>query len=66
MDVDHALLWNDTADSAVDLNPNGFRFSYGLGTNGTQQVGVAQGLGTDINRSTPFPCGMEPLTARWI
>jgi hypothetical protein len=45
---DHALLWNGTAGSAVDLQPtslSGFIGSYALGTNGTQQVGYAYNLG---------------------
>ena len=38
---DHALLWNGTAASAVDLNPSslGFNSSEAYGTNGSQQVG---------------------------
>ena len=36
---DHALLWNSTAGSVVDLSPNGFTGSEALGTSGTQQVG---------------------------
>jgi hypothetical protein len=39
----HAMLWNGTAASAVDLNPSGYGSSYAYGTNGTQQVGVGAG-----------------------
>lgn len=35
----HALLWNGTADSYVDLNPSGFFSSRATGTNGAQQSG---------------------------
>jgi hypothetical protein len=44
----HALLWNGTAQSAVDLNPKklpGITGSTAFGTSGTQQVGI--GLGED-------------------
>ena len=39
----HAVLWSSTADSAVDLNPNGYQFSEALGIGGNQQVGFAGG-----------------------
>jgi hypothetical protein len=39
----HAVLWSGTADSAVDLNPNGYQFSEALGIGGNQQVGFAGG-----------------------
>ena len=35
----HALLWSGAANTAVDLNPQGWVKSYALGTDGTQQVG---------------------------
>jgi IPT/TIG domain len=44
--VSHALLWSGTAASAVDLNPVGFRESYGLGVSGNTQVGYGFGLAT--------------------
>jgi hypothetical protein len=34
----HALLWNGSAESVVDLNPEGY-FSTAFGISGTQQVG---------------------------
>ena len=37
----HAMLWNGTAASYVDLNPDGYLLSTALGTNGSQQVGSA-------------------------
>jgi hypothetical protein len=40
----HAMLWNGTAGSAVDLNPtnlSGMTISYAYGTDGTQQVGCS-------------------------
>jgi autotransporter-associated beta strand protein len=37
--LDHALVWNGTAASAVDLNPTGFSQSYANATNGSIQVG---------------------------
>jgi hypothetical protein len=36
---EHALLWNGTAASYVDLNPSGFDYSEARGTSGWQQVG---------------------------
>jgi len=42
----HALLWNGTAASYVDLNPSGFTSSGANGTNGTQQVGGGSGSAT--------------------
>jgi hypothetical protein len=41
-DGDHAVLWNGTASSMVDLNPNGMNESVAYNTNGTQQVGAGQ------------------------
>ncbi|MGA2070720.1 MAG: PEP-CTERM sorting domain-containing protein [Sedimentisphaerales bacterium] len=40
---EHALLWNGSAASYVDLNPSGFLSSHAYGTNGTYQVGNGQG-----------------------
>ena len=37
----HAMLWNGSANSYIDLNPSGFSSSWALGTNGSQQVGNA-------------------------
>jgi hypothetical protein len=45
----HALLWNGSAASYVDLNPSGFNWSYALGTSGTQQVGGGYGSATGGN-----------------
>ncbi len=39
-DNTHALLWNGSADSYVDLNPSGFTESIASATNGVQQVGT--------------------------
>jgi hypothetical protein len=41
--VDHALVWNGTADTAIDLNPTVFGAvaSEALGTNGAQEAGWA-------------------------
>ena len=50
----HALLWNGTAASFVDLNPDGWVLSKALGTNGTQQVGA--GLITE-EAGQLFPTG---------
>ncbi len=44
--VAHALLWTGTAESAVDLNPDGFSETYGYATNGTQQFGSGYGPAT--------------------
>ena len=44
----HALLWNGTANSAVDLHPTkltGFNESQAIGTDGVQQVGFATTTG---------------------
>jgi hypothetical protein len=43
----HALLWHGSADSAVDLNPAGYRESYAFGVSGGQEVGKAN--------NTPIP-----------
>jgi hypothetical protein len=40
----HALLWNSTADSFVDLNPPDFTVSYALGVSGNSQVGFGTRL----------------------
>jgi hypothetical protein len=42
----HALLWNGTANSAVDLNPATFNVSNSIGTDGGNQVWFAAGAGT--------------------
>ncbi len=42
----HALLWNSTAGSFVDLNPVGFTNSFAAGIYGTQQVGYGKTTGT--------------------
>jgi hypothetical protein len=42
---EHALLWNGTAGSVIDLNPtnlSGFAFSYAVGTDRSQQVGYGK------------------------
>jgi len=39
--VSHAVLWNGTAASAVDLNPAGFVRSWANATDGIHQVGMA-------------------------
>jgi hypothetical protein len=44
--VAHALLWYNTASSAVDLNPAGATNSFALATNGSFQVGSADGDAT--------------------
>jgi hypothetical protein len=36
---EHALLWEGTADSAIDLHPAGFTFSRAYATDGQYQVG---------------------------
>jgi hypothetical protein len=41
----HALLWNGSADSFIDLTPSGFGAA-AWGTNGTQQVGDGSGSAT--------------------
>jgi hypothetical protein len=46
--VTHAVLWNGTAASAVDLAPTGATYSYATGTDGSQQVGYA-GLPANTN-----------------
>ncbi len=45
----HALLWNGTAASAVDLNPAGYTSSFAYGASGTTQVGY--GYGTTGNNN---------------
>ena len=41
----HALLWTGSADSVVDLHPQGFTFSIAQGTAGRRQVGYADDKG---------------------
>src|SRR5947209_18817031 len=38
----HAIAWNGSPASYVDLNPSGFDFSYANATNGNQQVGYGE------------------------
>src|SRR5689334_8510936 len=45
-DNTHALLWSGSAASVVDLHPNGYSISEALATNGTQQGGYAELVGT--------------------
>lgn len=43
----HAMLWNGTAGSAVDLNPtdvSGITTSYAYATDGSQQVGCGSSV----------------------
>jgi hypothetical protein len=40
----HALRWNGTAESVVDLHPVGFHTSYALDVSGASQVGYGFGL----------------------
>src|SRR5688572_8853017 len=37
--ISHALLWNGTAESVVDLHPSGFSSSIATGVSGDFQVG---------------------------
>ena len=46
---DHALLWNGTAESAIDLNPVGFESSYASDVAGGRQVGSGAGFVTNGN-----------------
>ncbi len=41
VNAQHALLWNGTADSFVDLHPAGFSTSMAYATSGPSQVGIA-------------------------
>jgi hypothetical protein len=43
--VHHALLWQGSASSIVDLHPHGFTYSFALATNGTIQVGSGSAPG---------------------
>jgi len=43
----HAILWNGSASSYVDLNPPDFAESYATGISGTQQVGYGKGYFTN-------------------
>jgi hypothetical protein len=45
-DADHAVLWNGTAASAVDLNPTGVTTGVAYGTDGLHQVGMLFRAGT--------------------
>ncbi len=42
----HALLWSGSAESYVDLNPDGFDWSIAGGVSGSQQVGWGEGPAT--------------------
>ena len=44
--VTHALLWNGTADSFIDLHPAGFERSIAYAVAGNLQVGSANGAAT--------------------
>src|SRR4051794_29706580 len=48
-DVTHAMYWQSTTSSAVDLNPAGFDYSEAHGVWGQTQVGFAQGNGIDFD-----------------
>jgi hypothetical protein len=53
----HALLWNGTASSAVDLNPTnlpGYTISQALGTDGTNQVGYGAGTVATGDVQNPY------------
>src|SRR6185369_12349494 len=39
---DHALLWNGTPESVVDLHPTNMEYSRALAVSGSTQVGYAQ------------------------
>src|SRR5262245_7945771 len=41
----HALLWNGTSESVVDLHPAGFVYSEARGVSGASQVGFGAGPG---------------------
>jgi len=43
----HAMLWNGSASSYVDLNPPDFAESCATGISGTQQVGYGKGYSTN-------------------
>jgi hypothetical protein len=43
----HALLWEDSAESVVDLHPAGFDYSWAFATSGSQQVGSGDVTGGD-------------------
>ncbi len=45
-DFPHALLWNGSPESVVDLNPPGFITSYATSVSGTNQVGYGGGTAT--------------------
>ena len=42
----HAVLFTPTSTGAIDLNPPGFNFTIGYGTDGTYQVGTGNGPAT--------------------
>jgi hypothetical protein len=48
-DNGHALLWNGTAASVVDLHPAGFNFSGANGVWGGSQVGAGRGPATGFS-----------------
>ncbi|HEX4488089.1 MAG TPA: PEP-CTERM sorting domain-containing protein [Terriglobales bacterium] len=50
VNAQHALLWNNTAESFVDLHPAGFSSSMAYATSGSSQVGIAvfEGLNGEI------------------
>ncbi len=48
-DAEHALLWNGSSASAVDLHPVGFGFSNASGASGNTQVGYGFATGQGIH-----------------
>jgi hypothetical protein len=46
----HAILWNGTAGSAIDLHPAGVINSGANGVSGDRQVGWGSGIGVELNR----------------
>jgi len=51
----HAILWSGTAESLIDLNPDGYDGSVIYGVGGGQQVGVGFDLGTNLAILWPAP-----------
>jgi len=47
----HALLWNGSAASYIDLNPSGFDWSFAQGINATQQVGSGRAPGAGFDQA---------------
>jgi hypothetical protein len=43
---EHPLLWNGVTTNAIDLLPSAYYFGRAFDTNGTQQVGIADPVGT--------------------